>query len=80
MKSPKIVDNKGNGKVVDELLEGIKSGSKISVISAYLKIYAYAELREKLSKIEEMRFLFTEPTFIKSEDELIRKYYIAKNL
>jgi len=79
MKSPKMLDNKGNGRVVDELIENIKNGSKLSVISAYFTIYAYAELRKELSSIQEMRFLFTEPTFIKSNDELIREYYIARN-
>jgi ERCC4-related helicase len=79
MKSPKVLDNKGNGTVVDELLEGINIGSKLSVISAYFTIYAYAELKKELSKIDGMRFLFTEPTFIKSNDELIREYYIARN-
>ena len=79
MKSPKMLDNRGNGRVVDELTESIKSGSKLSVISAYFTIYAYAELKKELSKIAGMRFLFTEPTFIKSDDELIREYYIARN-
>ena len=79
MKSPKMLDNRGNGKVIDELVEGIKAGSKLSVISAYFTIYAYAELKKELSSVDEMRFLFTEPTFIKSSDELIREYYIARN-
>ena len=79
MKCPKMLDNKGNGKVADELIEGINSGSKLSIISAYFTIYAYAELKKELSKIEKMRFLFTEPTFIKSDDELIREYYITRN-
>lgn len=79
MKFPKMLDNRGNGTVVDELLEGIKNGSKLSIISAYFTIYAYAELKKELSGIEEMRFLFTEPTFIKSNDELIREYYISRN-
>lgn len=79
MKSPKMVDNRGNGRVVDELLENIKSGSKISIISAYFTIYAFAELKKELSKIDGLRFLFTEPTFIKNDEELIREYYLARH-
>jgi ERCC4-related helicase len=79
MKSPKMLDNRGNGTVIDELLEGIKTSSKLSIISAYFTIYAYAELKKELSNIEGMRFLFTEPTFIKDNDELIREYYISHN-
>ena len=74
-----MLDNRGNGSVVDELVNNINNGSKLSVISAFFTIYAYAELKTELSKIDEVRFLFTEPTFIKSNDELIREYYIARN-
>jgi superfamily II DNA or RNA helicase len=79
MKSPKMLDNRGNGSVVDELIESIKNGSRLSIISAYFTIYAYAELKKELSNISGVRFLFTEPTFIKSTDELIREYYISRN-
>ena len=65
--------------MVDELVRNIKKGSKLSVISAYFTIYAFAELEKALSSIDEMRFLFTEPTFIKSNDELIREYFISRN-
>lgn len=75
----KMLDNKKHGKVGDELKENIKKGSKLSVISAYFTIYAYKELHKELSKIDEMRFIFTEPTFIKKQKELIREYYIEKN-
>lgn len=79
MKSPKMLDNRGNGKVVDELISSVMGGSKLSIISAYFTIYAYAALKKELSSVEAVRFLFTEPTFIKSNNELIREYYIARN-
>ena len=44
MKPQKVLDNK-KYKVVDELKEGLKKGSKLSIISAYFTIYAYAELK-----------------------------------
>lgn len=75
---PKVLDNKKN-KVVDELKESLKKGSKLSVISAYFTIYAFAELKKELSKIDGMRFVFTQPTFIKNENELQREFYIQHN-
>jgi len=78
MKPPKVLDNKKN-KVVDELKENLKKGSKLSIISAYFTIYAYAELKKELSKIDNMKFIFTEPTFVKKDRELIREFYIEHN-
>ena len=48
------------GKVYEELQNSIRSGSKISVVSGYFTIYAYASLKKELNKIDSMRFLFTE--------------------
>ncbi|MGI5852034.1 MAG: helicase-related protein, partial [Caldicoprobacterales bacterium] len=79
MRSPKVLDNK-KYRVVDELKAELRKGSKLSVISAYFTIYAYAELKKELSKIDNMRFIFTEPTFVHKEQELIREYYIERNL
>lgn len=79
MKPPKIIDNKKNGKVVTELRENIFKGSMLSVISAYFTIYAYDELKKELSKIEKLRFLFTEPSFVKVDNEVQREFYIQHN-
>lgn len=76
----KILDNKNNGKVVDELKLGIEKSSKLSIISAYFTIYAYQELKKELSKIDSIRFLFTEQNFKKQNDELLRQYYISKKI
>lgn len=78
MRTPKVIDNK-KYRVVDELKEELRKGSKLSVISAYFTIYAYAELKKELGKIDKMRFIFTEPTFVKKDKELIREYYIENN-
>jgi SNF2 family DNA or RNA helicase len=79
MQPPKMLDNKSNGTVCDELKANLQRNSKLSVISAYFTIYAFDELRKELSKIDKMRFIFTEPTFVKQDSELTREYYIAKN-
>ena len=79
MRMPKILDNKRNGKVIDEIKDNLKKGSKLSVISAYFTIYAFAELKKELTRIDEMRFVFTEPTFVKQSKELHREFYILHN-
>ena len=78
MRQPKVLDNK-KYRVVDELKVELNKGSKLSVVSAYFTIYAYAELKKELSRIDNMRFIFTEPTFVHKDQELIREYYIERN-
>ena len=69
MQPPKILDNKQQGKVIDELRAGIRPGAKLAVISAYFTIYAYEALKKELSQIEEMRFIFTTPSYIKQKND-----------
>lgn len=76
MKSLKMIDNKTTGKVYEELVKNVQHGSRLSVISGYFTIYAYAELKKELSKINNMRFVFTEPTFVKKDSDVSREYYI----
>lgn len=78
MKPLKFLDNKRYGSVCDELKENIGAGSKLSVISAYFTIFAFEALKTELAKIDNMRFIFTEPTFIKKDKELTREYYIER--
>lgn len=79
MREPKFLDNKQYGKVGDELRCNIHKGSKISIISAYFTIYAFNELYNELSKIDKMRFIFTQPTFVKKDSKTLRQYYIDKD-
>ena len=63
-----IRDNKNRGSVGQFLKDNIKPDSDLSIVSAYFTIYAYNQLKEKLDSIKQLRFLFGEPTFIKSID------------
>ncbi len=72
----KVLDNK-KSKVSDVLLTEIAKDAKMSVVSAYFTIYAFEKLKESLSKIDSLRFLFVEPTFTKEQEE-IREFYIDK--
>lgn len=69
-----ILDNKMHGKVYEELQQSIGSGSKISVVSGYFTICAYAALKKELNKIDYMKFLFTEPTFVDEQTEVSREF------
>lgn len=42
-----ILDNRTQEKVIDKLKEDLKSGTKVSIISAYFTIFAYQELRKE---------------------------------
>ena len=67
-------------KVVrDDLAKTIKNGSRVSVAAACFSIYAYQELRNQLESCEELRFIFTSPTFIteKTPKEK-REFYIPR--
>ncbi len=69
-----VLDNKKRGSVGDKLKENILSGSKLSIVSAYFTIYAYKELKDKLDNIENLNFLFGEPTFLQQMNpELLKQ-------
>ena len=63
-----IRDNHHRGTVGEFLESKIQNGSSLSIVSAYFTIYAFDALKKSLSGIEELRFLFGEPRFVKSLD------------
>jgi SNF2 family DNA or RNA helicase len=63
-----IRDNHNRGNAGDFLREKIRSGSNLSIVSAYFTIYAHHALKDELDSIEGLRFLFGEPRFIQSLD------------
>jgi len=76
-----IKDNKKRGTVGDILKEKVMNGSKLSIVSAYFTIYAYKELKDKLDNIENLDFLFGEPTFIKqmNPDQIKQKEFTIED-
>ena len=48
----------------DDLSVEIKEGSKLSIAAACFSIYAFQALKDELKGIDELRFIFTSPTFI----------------
>ncbi|MDA1839637.1 helicase-related protein [Bacillus cereus group sp. BY17LC] len=60
-----VVDNKQSGLVGDVLKENIQEGGKLSIAAAHFTLYAFQELKSELEKLDEIRFIFTEPAFVK---------------
>lgn len=56
--------NNKTQKVGDDLKETITKSSKMSVAAAIFSIYGFESLKKELKNIEELRFIFTDPTFI----------------
>ncbi len=74
----KIFDNVTD-IVRDDLKQTIKRGSKVSIAAACFSMYAYRELKNQLEQVDEFRFIFTSPTFIKEKAEKQkREFYIPR--
>ena len=75
---PQLIDNT-NQTLRDDLMTTIKSGSRVSIAAASFSIYAFEELREQLSEINELRFIFTAPSFVTEKaDKQRREFYIPR--
>ncbi len=63
----------------DDLSVEIHEGSKLSIAAACFSIYAFQELKKQLTSIDELRFIFTAPTFVteKAKKEK-REFYIPR--
>ncbi len=65
--------------VGDDIKAIVRPGDKLSIAAACFSIYAYQELREQLESCEELRFIFTSPTFIAEKTKAERReFYIPR--
>lgn len=72
----KLIDNI-NHRLGDDLKQSIRKGSKMSIAAGSFSIYAFEALKKELGKIDELRFVFSSPTFIEEEfQKESRKFYI----
>lgn len=63
----------------DDLAQEIKAGSKLSIAAACFSIYAFQELKSELKSIDELRFIFTSPTFVTDRvKKEKREFYIPR--
>jgi SNF2 family DNA or RNA helicase len=66
-------------RVIDDLRTTLRRGSKVSMAAASFSIYAFEALQKELEQVEELRFIFTSPTFNKErEKKQKREFYIPK--
>ena len=75
----KFFDNVTN-IVRDDMAETITQGSRVSIAADCFSMYAYNELKKQLEDVEELRFIFTSPTFVtEKETKQKREFYIPKH-
>lgn len=74
----RILDNMNN-TVKDDLAETITQDNKLSIAAACFSIYAYQALKKQLDGIDELRFIFTSPTFLQEKaPKEKREFYIPR--
>ena len=72
------IDNR-SVRLGDELKKEIKPGSKVKIAAATFSMFAFQQLKEELETIEELKFIFTNPTFVTDETRVgYREYTIPK--
>ena len=74
----KMLDNKKSGNVGDALKPFFKKDAKVAIMSSYFTIYAFEALKKELMKVNEVRFLFIDPTFT-SEKYAKGPVYLGKS-
>ena len=62
MRTPKQFNNITE-RVIDDLKTSLTPKSRLSIAAASFSIYAFEALKEELEQIDELRFIFTSPTF-----------------
>lgn len=73
-----LIDNV-NKTLKDDLAVSIQKDSKVSIAAACFSIYAFQELKRELKNVDELRFIFTSPTFIKEKAKKEkREFYIPR--
>jgi len=78
MQMPEMLDNVSK-TVKDDLAATIAKGDKLSIAAACFSIYAYQALKKQLDGIEELRFIFTSPTFLQEKTpKAKREFYIPR--
>jgi len=74
----KIINNISE-RFGDDLKQTLKKGSKVSIAASYFSLYAYEALMKELKQIDEVRFIFTSPTFVaEKQSREKREFYIPK--
>ncbi len=63
----------------DDFAAELSRGSKVSIAASCFSIYAFEELKSQLKDIDELRFIFTSPTFVTEKaNKQKREFYIPR--
>ena len=79
MQTPKVINNISE-RVIDDLKVKLSNGSNVSIAAASFSIYAFEALKKELENIDELRFIFTSPTFIKDKVKKEKREFIIPKL
>src|SRR5690606_24594509 len=72
----KLIDNI-NTRLIDDLKESIGKKSRVAIAASSFSIYAFEALRKELQNIDELRFVFTSPTFLQENlKKEVPKFFI----
>lgn len=72
----KLIDNI-NTRLIDDLKDSVKKKSKLSIAASSFSIYAFEALRKELQNLDELRFIFTSPTFLQENlKKEVPKFFI----
>ena len=73
-----LIDNI-NKTLKDDFVAELHDGSRVAIAASCFSIYAFEELKEQLKDVEELRFIFTSPTFVTEKvDKKEREFYIPR--
>ena len=73
-----IIDNI-HTTLKEDFISELRSGSRVSIAASCFSIYAFEELKKQLKDIDELRFIFTSPTFVTEKaNKQKREFYIPR--
>ncbi|MBE6268998.1 MAG: ATP-dependent helicase, partial [Bacteroidales bacterium] len=73
-----LIDNI-NKTLKGDFVTELRSGSKVAIAASCFSIYAFEELKAQLKDIDELRFIFTSPTFVTEKaNKQKREFYIPR--
>ena len=65
--------------LAEDLRSELRTGSHMAIAASCFSIYAYRELQKELENLEELRFIFTSPTFVTDKtNKEQREFYIPR--
>ena len=80
--TPRVLDNRGGGKVGDFLKRAITPGAQVRAVSAYFSIHAHRALKDQLEDAQKFQFLFGDPKSAASllgDDAEQKPYHITES-